>query len=192
VSRRPATLFAVWVAGAAVATGTGVVAVRQVADEVGGAAPAPLTAAGVETELLEATATAGSSAAAAPEATTISPSSSPSPPAPAGPPPATSAGGPVAAAPPAAAPAPPAAVTRSFASRAGSVAVSCAGSGPAQLVYATPSQGWAVDERKQDAERVEVRFRADGQAEVRIRVSCGPDGPVATVEQAGSGSGGED
>lgn len=183
---RTATLVVVWLAGAVVATGTGVLAVRQVADEVGGTAPAPLSAAGVESALTEAATTA------APSAPTVSSATSP----PAfgresqipQPPPAVPAP-PAPAADPGVGRAPaPATVTRSFTGRGGSVGVACTAGGPPQLVYATPAQGWAVEERKQDADRVEVRFRS-GEQEARIRVSCASDGPTATVEGAGTGSG---
>lgn len=176
VPRRPLALVAVWVAGALVATATGVLAVRQVATSVGDDSPPPLTAAGVETEL----GSASPSAAAAPTtpSTPSTPTTPTSGPTTASPAPATSP-----AAPPA--PPPPAPVSRSFSSRGGSVGVSCTGSTP-ELVFATPAQGWAVDEQEVEREHVEVRFVGPG--EVRMRVSCGPDGPVVEVEDRGSGS----
>jgi hypothetical protein len=166
---------AVWVAGALVATATGLVAVRLVADRVGETAPPPLSAAGVETELGAATAT--------PDPTT-SPSASPlpGPPSPIAPPATTSV--PVAPA--------PAGGTRSFSGRGGSIGVSCDGGTP-RLVYATPSQGWAVDENRVEGARLEVRFKADGVGESRIRATCAAAGPTATVEDdGGSGSGKDD
>lgn len=169
VPRRPLALVAVWVAGALVATAVGVLAVRQVATSVGDDSPPPLSAAGVETAL----GSASPRAAAAPT-TPTAPTTGPATSSPA---PTTS---PVA--PP---PDPPAPVARSFSSRGGSVGVSCTGSTP-ELVFASPAQGWAVDEQEVEREHVEVRFVGPG--EVRMRVTCSPGGPVVAVEDRGSGS----
>lgn len=179
VPRRPLALVAVWVAGALVATATGVLAVRQVATSVGDDSPPPLSAAGVETAL--GSASPGAAAPTASPTTAAAPTTPATGPTTSSPAPTTSP-----AAPPAAPPAPPpATVSRSFSSRGGSVGVSCTGSTP-ELVFASPAQGWAVDHQEVEREHVEVRFVGPG--EVRMRVTCGPDGPVVEVEDRGSGS----
>lgn len=164
--RRPLALVVVWTAGALVATGTGVLAVRQVADRVSDPAPAPLSPGGVETALAEASLTRTPSATPVESASPTAVPATPAPP--------TATSQPVAS--PPSSPAPPAATARSFANEGGSIGVACDGGLP-RLVYVTPAQGWSVDDRREDAERVEVRFRSD-DGDARLRVVCGPGGPV--------------
>ena len=172
--RRPLALVAVWSVGALVATGTGVLAVRQVADRVSESPPPPLSAAGVETALAQATHTPGATPSADP---TEVPGATPAPASTTSVPSAAATRAPAPPAPPA-----PAPVARSFRTAGGDVGVSC-DQGVPRLVYATPAQGWAVDDRREAEGRVEVRFRSEDD-EVRVRAVCGADGPQAEVDDS--------
>ncbi len=82
-----------------------------------------------------------------------------------------------------------AAATRTFPTTAGTLGVQCAG--PAlRLVYATPAQGYALDERTVSGSEAEVRFEGDG-TRVRVRLSCSTGAPrlleVRTDDRDGDG-----
>lgn len=178
-TRSPLLLAAVWLAGAVAAVGTGLVAVNLVSHQVGDPAVSPLS----QGDVGKALASPSRSAAASPTATapaTASPSRTAS--GSARPtatrtaaPPATRSSAPTSP-PRTSAPAPQ---TRTFSSRGGSVGVRCANGSPS-LVYATPANGYTVLERKEDADRVEVRFGKGGEEDeaARIRVGCSGSTPV--------------
>ena len=135
--RRAPLVVAVWAAGVVLATGTGLLAVRLVADAVGDPAVPVLSAEDVR------------------DAT----------------PPARPA--PSLAAPPAAAPAAP---VRVFSSTGGSVGVRCRGTLP-EPVYATPAQGWALDESGLEGTALEVRFES-GRTRARLTIGCRSGAPT--------------
>ena len=136
--RRAPLLVAVWVAGVALATGTGLLAVGLVADAVGDPAVPVLSAEDVRN---------------------ATPSPQPSP-----------TRGSVAPSRPGPSPA------RVFTSAGGTVAVRCSGSVPEQ-VYATPAQGWVLDETSREGSTLETRFES-GRTRVRMTVGCSGGGPV--------------
>lgn len=145
--RSPLLLAAVWAAGAAVAVGTGLLAVDLVGAQVGDPVVPPLSA------------EAARSVTAGPGTT------------PASPPPASP--GRTATPGPSATTRPPAATgprTRTFTVAGGTVGVRCDGATP-RLLYATPAQGYRVDQSKAEGGRVEVRFRSE-EDDSRLRVVC--------------------
>lgn len=86
--------------------------------------------------------------------------------------------------------APTTSAPRTFSLTGGVVSVRCAGS-RGQLVYATPAQGWSLDERSVSGTEVEVRFRRD-DTRSRIRLSCSGGTPVEVdrrVDTSGGGGG---
>lgn len=178
-TRSPLLLAAVWLAGAGAAVGTGLVAVNLVSHQVGDPAVSPLS----QGEVGKALASPSRSASASATATaTASPSPSRTASGSARPtatrtaaPPATRSTGPTSP-PRTNAPAPQ---TRTFSSRGGSVGVRCANGSPS-LVYATPANGYTVLDRKEDDDRVEVRFGKGGEEDeaARIRVGCAGNTPV--------------
>jgi hypothetical protein len=135
--RAPLLLGLVWLLGAVVATSVGVLAVRQVAAQVGDPAVPPVT-----------TQTA--------PARTTPPTT----------PPVTAPGAQATAAPTA---------TRTFTSPAGTLGAQCAGT-TARLLYATPADGYAVDEQSVSGSELEVRFEGRG-VRVRTSVSCASGRP---------------
>jgi hypothetical protein len=180
-TRSPLLLAAVWLAGAAAAVGTGLVAVNLVSRQVGDPAVAPLSQGDVGKALASPSRSATASPSAPARATASRPATATArPPASGSARPtatrsATRSAGP-AAPPRTSAPAPQ---TRTFSSRGGSVGVRCANGSPS-LVYATPANGYTVLERKEDADRVEVRFGKGGEEDeaARIRVGCSGNTPV--------------
>ena len=158
-SRSRLLLVLVWVAGAVVATSIGLLAVRQVASSVGDPA-VPVLSDGV------------ASSAASPPA---SPPASP-----------TAAAASPSAGVPSASPARPssaaAAVTSaSFRSSGGTVGVQCSGTAPS-LLYATPADGYALDERSVEGSELEVRFEA-GERRVKLTISCASGSPRLVEEE---------
>ena len=133
---RPVVLVLVWLAGAVVATSVGLLAVRQVAAQVGD--PAVPAGTGVV------------------EAPSPVPTRSPTRTAPA----TTS--------------------SRTFTSVAGTVGVQCSGSA-ARLLYATPADGYALDEQSVVGSELEVRFEGR-DTRVRMDLSCA-GGQARLVDQ---------
>jgi hypothetical protein len=163
--RRPgALLLAIWLAGAAAATGAGVLAVRLVATQVGDPAVPVLTTKEVTTALSD-----------APRPSNAVPSPTPSP----------------AASPrPSRQPSQrPVSAPKAFSSQGGSIGVRCRGT-VAELVYRTPAQGYALDETATEGEVLEVRF-TNGRTRARLGVSCTSGAPVL-VENRVDTSGGDD
>ena len=77
---------------------------------------------------------------------------------------------------------PAAAVTSaSFRSAGGTVGVQCAGATPS-LLYATPADGYALDERSVEGVELEVRFEA-GERRVKLTVSCAGGSPRLVEEE---------
>lgn len=149
-------LVLVWIAGAVVATSIGLLAVRQVASSVGDPAVPVLSDGGI------ATAQPSASPAASPVASPVaSPAASPS------------------AAPPS--PAAPAPTSASFRSAGGTVGVQCSGATPS-LLYATPADGYALDERSVEGNELEVRFEA-GERRVKLTISCATGQPRLVEEE---------
>lgn len=147
-SRSRLLLVLVWVAGAVVATSIGLLAVRQVASSVGDPAVPVLSGA-----------VAGPSAASAPAPAPASPSASAS----------------AASADPSRPGAPAAGTSASFRSTGGTAGVRCSGTAPS-LLYATPADGYALDERSVEGSELEVRFEA-GERRVRLTISCATGRP---------------
>lgn len=170
-------LPAVWLLGAAVAIGTGLVAVRLVSSQVGDPAVPPLTADGVQRALSSATATPGAGTSATP--TSPRPAATSGSPRPVVRPGATASSSPR----PGTTTAPAASRTGTFSNEGGTIGVRCDGTAP-RLLYATPADGYRVAERKVDADRVEVRFaRGDGKGEdPRLRVVCRNGTPVPDAD----------
>jgi hypothetical protein len=155
----------VWLGGLLAATSVGLLAVRLVATQVGDPAVAPLSA------------VAAASAAAVPSTTppsAVQPSAAPTT---AGPAPTTR-------------PSAAAAAPRTFTTPAGTLGVQCAG--PAlRLLYATPAQGWALDERSVTGAEAEVRFEGSG-TRVRVRISCATGAPQLVEQRTDEHGGGDD
>jgi hypothetical protein len=163
-SRVPLLLVAVWLGGLLAATSVGLLAVRLVAAQVGDPAVAPLSA-------------------VAAASTAATPSSRPSPaPPPDAPPPATPTAGP--------AQRPAATATRTFSTAAGTLGVQCTGTA-LRLLYATPAEGFALDEREVSGTDAEVRFEDEG-TKVRVRVSCATGAPQLVEQRTERDGDGED
>ena len=82
----------------------------------------------------------------------------------------------------------PASAPIAFSSQGGSVGVRCAGTVP-RKVYATPAQGYVLDESSVEGPVLEVRF-TQGRTRVRLGVSCGTGTPVLVerrVDTSGKG-----
>ena len=81
-------------------------------------------------------------------------------------------------------PSSPAAATTSasFRSAGGTVGVQCSGATPS-LLYATPADGYALDERSVDGSELEVRFEA-GERRVKLTISCAGGQPRLVEEEA--------
>lgn len=144
-SRSRLLLVLVWLVGAVVATSIGLLAVGQVASQVGDPAVPVLSDGG---------------AAAATPTSAASPERSPTASAAASPnvaPPAPSAVAPVRR-------------SASFRSAGGTVGVQCSGSAPS-LVYATPADGYSLDERSIEGSKLEVRFES-GDRRVKMTIRC--------------------
>jgi hypothetical protein len=80
--------------------------------------------------------------------------------------------------------------TRTFATAAGTLGVQCTGT-VLRLLYATPAQGYALDERSVSGTEAEVRFRGDG-ARVRARLSCATGLPRLVEQRTDPDGGGDD
>lgn len=70
---------------------------------------------------------------------------------------------------------PPAGTSASFRSAGGTVGVRCSGTAPS-LLYATPADGYALDERSVEGSELEVRFEA-GERRVKLTLSCATGRP---------------
>jgi hypothetical protein len=150
---RPLLLAAVWVAGMCVAVSAGLLVVRLVADQVGESPVSsigPNEVPGPTTPPSTVAPTAVVTKTAAP--TRSRPPASSRPTSPTVSPPAT------------------------FSSAGGSLAVRCRGRA-AELVYASPQHGWALDEQEVSGSEVEVRFERD-RTTVRLKVACESRRPV--------------
>lgn len=157
-------LVLVWIAGAVVATSIGLLAVRQVASSVGDPAVPVLSDGGVPTTQPGPTASPG---------ITSPPTGGPSP--------VTSLSPSVVAPTPVRSTRPPARASASFRSQGGTVGVQCAGATPS-LLYATPADGYALDERSVEGSELEVRFEA-GQRRVKLTLSCATGSPRLVDEE---------
>jgi hypothetical protein len=175
--RATTLLVLVWVGGLLAATSVGLLAVRLVATQVGDPAVAPLSAV--------AAATGAATPGTVPTLTaTTAPPSSPAAPlsqAPTVAPPTAR---------PSTAPAAPAPATRTFTTAAGTVGVQCTGTA-LRLVYATPAQGWTLDERSVGGSEAEVRFRGAG-SRLRVRLSCASGAPTLVEQRTDPDGGGGD
>ena len=168
--RRPVPLLAlVWVGGVVLATGTGLLAVRLVASQVGDPALPVMSGADVARALVAATRSPSPAATRSP---------TPSPP---GARPSSPGAGP-------ASPRPAAAPVRVFTSQGGSVGARCR-SGVPERVYATPAQGYSLDESSVEGGVLEVRFESDS-TRVRLEIGCGAGGPVLVGRRTQPRSGG--
>lgn len=150
---RPTVLVLVWLVGAAVATSVGLLAVSLVASQVGDPAVPPVSAQ---------RATEGSPRPSTASPTVVAPS---------------------VAAPSVAAPSPaqaPPSASRTFRSQGGTVAAQCSGTVP-RMVYATPADGYALDERSVEGSELEVRFEA-GETRAKLTISCASGSPVLVDE----------
>jgi cytoskeletal protein RodZ len=177
-SRSRWLLPAVWIGGAGLATAIGLLAVNVVSTQVGDPGVTPLNAGQIQVQLSATTApvaTANATASAAlssppASATTPATAARPSAAAPVPPTPA-SAPPPQPSSARSAQPAPAPARTRTFRNAGGTIAVRCNAS-TAQLLYATPSDGYAVSRREIEGAEVEVRFEGGDGRDPRLRVSC--------------------
>lgn len=163
-SRSRLLLVLVWLAGAVVATSIGLLAVRQVASSVGDPAVPVLSDGGVPAG--QPGPTAGSSSGFTPP-TTAGPVTPPSPP--------------VVAPSPVRSTRPTARTSASFRSQGGTVGVQCSGATPS-LLYATPADGYALDERSVEGSDLEVRFEA-GERRVKLTISCASGSPRLVDEE---------
>jgi hypothetical protein len=171
-SRRPGPLLAlVWVGGVVLATATGLLAVRLVADQVGDPAVPVLSSGDVAKALAATTPTPAPTRSAAP-----SPSPAVRSPAPDRSPAATSTR-------------PAAARVRVFTSAGGSVGARCRGRTP-ERVYATPAQGYRLDESSIEGGVLEVRFESD-RTRVRLEIACASSGPVLAEQRTEPRHGGD-
>ena len=73
------------------------------------------------------------------------------------------------------------ATSASFRSAGGTVGAQCSGTTPS-LLYATPADGYALDERSVEGVELEVRFDA-GERRVRLTVSCAAGSPRLVDER---------
>jgi hypothetical protein len=167
-SRVPLLLVLVWLGGLLVATSVGLLAVRLVGDQVGDPAVAPLSAV--------AAASAAATGPSRPSPAPLSdapPSTAPTPG-------------------PSGAPSPSAAVgaPRTFTTSGGTLGVQCAGTA-LRLLYATPAQGYALDERAVSGPEAEVRFEGRG-TRVRVRLSCATGAPQLVEQRTDPDGGGDD
>ena len=157
--RRPLVLLLVWFSGVALATVTGLLAVRLVAAQVGDASVPVLSLADVERAL---------AATAPPVEPALPPGAS---------------GSPVSAA---------ASEPVTFSVVGGTVSAVCTGT-TATLVYATPEQGFQLEERSAQGTRLEVRFRG-ASSRSRLTVDCSTGTPVEQERRvdADGGDSGDD
>jgi hypothetical protein len=176
---RPAVLLlSFWLGGVVLATGTGLLGVRLVASRVGDPA-APVLSAGDVRRGLASPVPSPRAAPASPRPVAPSPRvSAPSPAA------SLTIGNPAPHAPSAAPPA-----VRAFTSAGGSVGVRCRGTTP-ERVYATPAQGYQLDDASLHGALLEVRFDND-RNEVRLQISCST-GKAVLVQQRNDSKGGND
>jgi cytoskeletal protein RodZ len=158
-------LLAFWVAAVVVATAVGLLAVRLLVQQVGDPGEPVLSTKDVGQAL---SSTPPASRSASPRPT---PKATPST-TPATRPPSPEAGSPI----------------TPFRTTGGSVGVRCRGTEP-QRVYATPAQGWVLDETSTEGGVLEVRFTKD-RTRSRIGISCGSGTPVV-VERRVDTSGGK-
>jgi hypothetical protein len=164
-------LVLIWLAGAVVATGVGVLAVRLVATQVGDPAVAPLSAG--EAEAAQSTVPPSSVPGPSPGvASTAAPGASPAA-GTTGPPPSSPAA---------------AANVRAFPSAGGTVGMSCSGQ-VARLLYATPADGYTLDEQSATGDAVEVRFESDS-SRVRLELTCRNGAPALLGERTDPARGG--
>ena len=80
-----------------------------------------------------------------------------------------------------------ASAVRSFSSSGGSVGVRCRGTVP-ERVYATPAQGYRLDESEVEGSALEVRFTSSS-TRVRVEVGCGSGRPVLLERRADEAGG---
>src|SRR4051794_24010430 len=153
-------------------------AVRVVADQVGGSDSTVLTEAQVTALLAQAPSGSPSPSAASPAPSSSSsprPSGSAKPQTTPTPTPTKSGGAPpqpTHSAPSASAPS-----TKSFSTAGGVVAATCRGS-VVSLESARPADGWSVEVKDRGPDRVEVRFENDSGDRTEVRVSCSHGDPV--------------
>ncbi|MDT7547226.1 MAG: hypothetical protein QOE99_3336 [Actinomycetota bacterium] len=177
--RRPAVLLlSFWLGGVVLATGTGLLGVRLVAARVGDPAGPVLSAGDVQRGLAT---PLPSPRAAQASPRQLAPSPRVSAPSPAA---SLTIGNPD----PQAQSAPPPAV-RAFSSAGGSVGVRCRGTTP-ERVYATPAQGYQLDDASLHGAMLEVRFDND-RNEVRMQISCSTSKPEV-VQLRNDSKGGSD
>lgn len=69
----------------------------------------------------------------------------------------------------------------SFRSAGGTVGVRCSGATPS-LLYATPADGYALDERSVEGSELEVRFEA-GERRVKVTIGCVSGRPQLVDEE---------
>jgi hypothetical protein len=179
-------LAAVWLGGVVLATGTGLLAVRLVAAQVGEDAVPVLSA----DDVGHALASESASPRAVVPAASTSPAKSARP---------TTSSRPVSSTAPtrASSPAPrrtaaaSAAPVRSFSSDGGSVGARCRGAVPEQ-VYATPAQGYRLDQSSVQGDILEVRFESSS-TKVRLEIGCRSGTPYLAdrrTDTSGSGDSG--
>ena len=137
---RVLALSLVWLTGTIAATSVGVLAVRQVAEQVGDPAVPPL--------------------AVSPTART----------------PASVAPSPGAGTPAVVPTAPERLASLTFRSTGGTVGAQCAGRVP-RLLYATPAEGYALDESSVEGTELEVRFESES-ARARLTIGCATGTPT--------------
>ena len=176
----------VWLAGTVLATGTGLLAVRTVATQVGDPTVPVLRGDDVAQALdapgdaIPAPAASGG-AGPRPSSTAVPSSSAPA----ASPPPAP------ASSPSAAGRAPASSAPATFRSSGGAVGVQCVGA-TARLLFATPALGYALEQRSASGSTVTVRFEASASRS-RLRVGCATGRPVLIESRDDSrGGGGSD
>lgn len=78
--------------------------------------------------------------------------------------------------------------TTPFSTTGGAVGVRCRGPVP-ERVYATPAQGWMLDETSVEGGVLEVRF-TQGRTRSRISIACRDGAPVAAERRVDSSGGG--
>ena len=78
-------------------------------------------------------------------------------------------------------PSSPAVTSASFRSAGGTVGAQCSGTTPS-LLYATPADGYALDEQSVEGVELEVRFEA-GERRVKLSISCASGRPQLVDEE---------
>jgi hypothetical protein len=82
--------------------------------------------------------------------------------------------------------APPQAQSRSWQFDGGRVGASCSGS-VISVVYATPDDGWQMEQVDGGPDRLEYRFREEADHLTRFTAQCFGGAPVAQIDQWGEG-----